>query len=119
MQHSQRQVGPVTVMTLAGRLVAEDVPALRAMMTAALSLGQRRTVLDLGDLAYLDSAALGELVACQLRASRVGAPLRLAAVEGRLKDLLHVTRLITVFDTHDTVAAAVRAFTERKLPVRL
>lgn len=110
MQLAQRQDGAVTIINVSGSLVADDNLALRDAMTRLLQLGHRRIVLDFSELEYVDSAALGELVACQMRAARTGAPLKLVNVNGRLEDLLLITRLITVFETHDTVQQAVDSF---------
>ena len=79
-------------------------------MAALLQGGHRHIVLNLGEVTYLDSAALGELVACQLRAVRMGATMKVANAGRRIQDLLLLTRLITVFDAHDSLEAAIESF---------
>ena len=112
MELASRQLGAVTIVDLSGRAAGDDHLQLRDVMGRLQSLGYRRIIINVEGLQYLDSAMLGELVACQLRASRLGVPLKLVNATRRLEDLLVITRLITVFETHDSVADAVDSFTD-------
>lgn len=113
MRFARRAEGPVTIVDLSGKLDATDGPSLRDQMAALLQDGHRQIVLNLEELTYLDSAALGELVACQLRAGTAGATLKLANAGRRIQDLLLLTRLITVFEAHDSLQAALDSFDAR------
>lgn len=112
MRFAHRRIGDVTVVDLAGSLDGSKGPSLKEQMAALLADGHRRIVLNLEELTYLDSSALGELVACQLRATGAGATVKIANAGSRVQDLLLLTRLITAFDAHDSVDEAVRSFPE-------
>ena len=109
MTLSTRQLEGVTVVDFAGRATETD-GALRDAMARLLEEGHRRIVFNFAQLEYLDSTALGELVACQLRAIRSGCALKLANAGRRMNDLLVMTRLITVFDSYDSLPAALNSF---------
>ena len=109
MKLAKRQIGDVTVVDFSGRATDTD-GALRDAMATLLAQGHRRLVFNFADLEYVDSTALGELVACQLRAIRAGTALKLANAGRRMSDLLVTTRLITVFDAYESVTAAIESF---------
>jgi anti-sigma B factor antagonist len=109
MKLARRQIGDAMVVDFSGRATDTD-GALRDAMAKLLEEGHRRVVFNLADLEYLDSTALGELVACQLRAIRAGTALKLANAGRRMNDLLVMTRLITVFDSYESVPAAIESF---------
>jgi anti-sigma B factor antagonist len=104
-----RQLGDVTVVDFSGRATETD-GAVRDAMAKLLAEGRRRIIFNFANLEYLDSTALGELVACQLRAIRAGTALKFANAGQRMNDLLVMTRLITVFDAYESVPAAVESF---------
>jgi anti-anti-sigma factor len=78
MELAERLVGDIAVISISETLTADDVPDLHRAMDAFLERGLKRAVFDLAELKYIDSLGLGELVACQLRAIKAGATLRLA-----------------------------------------
>ena len=112
MQLSERQVGTITVLDVAGTVAQSDAELLRAKLTAMLDNGLRHIVLDLAELTHLDSAALGGLVATQIRANKSGTTLKIANSGKRFRDLLLLTRLTTVFDSYDSLSAALASFSE-------
>jgi anti-sigma B factor antagonist len=75
-----------------------------------LEQGQKKLVLDLGRVSYVDSAGLGELVQAHATTKNKGGVLKLLGINKRLKDLLTITKLVTVFDTYDTESAALASF---------
>ncbi len=110
MELAERVVKDVTVLDLSGTLTSADVIALRDRMTGLLERGVKHVVVNLGELKYLDSSGLGELVGCQLRAIKAGATLKLANVSLRIQDLLLITSLIIVFESHESVTGAIESF---------
>ena len=110
MQLAERLVGDIAVISISETLTADDVPDLHRAMDALIERGVTRAVFDLAELKYIDSLGLGELVACQLRAIKAGATLRLANADLRVQDLLLVTRLVTVFDAYHSLPAALESF---------
>lgn len=113
MTVGERKVGGVTVVDVAGRMVATDNPGrLKDKITSLVFQGEKRIVLNLGNVNYVDSSGLGEIVACHSSALRGGAEIKIANAGNKIKDLLVMTRLLTVFDAHDTEDGAVKSFME-------
>jgi anti-sigma B factor antagonist len=108
---SNRQVDGVGVVELAGRIVlGEESNAMREQIKGMLAAGQKKIVLNLNDVTYIDSAGLGALVAAHHSARTQGASLKLAHLGAKFQEILQVTKLLTVFEVHDTEAAAIRSF---------
>jgi anti-sigma B factor antagonist len=112
MQLSERQVGTIAVLDVSGTITQSDAEVLRTRLAAILDCGRRQIVLDLADVTHLDSAALGGLVASQIRATKTGTMLKIANSGKRLRDMLVVTRLTNVFDSYDSLNAALASFEE-------
>lgn len=111
MDITRRDVGPVTVLDLAGRLSGTDGQGtLKQQVTELVADGRKHIVLNLEKLAYMDSGGLGEMVSCYTTASKAGGAVKLAHLTTRIKDLLTITKLVTVFDSFDTEAGAVASF---------
>jgi anti-sigma B factor antagonist len=110
MHLAVRQVGNISVIDVSGRNPGAHAPSIRDAVARIHSTGQRRVVLNLSDLDYMDSAGIGDLVACNVRALQGGRPIKLAALSRRIHELLRVTRLTTTFDTYDTLDAALASF---------
>jgi anti-sigma B factor antagonist len=111
MNISQRIVGDVAVIDLKGRLtLGEDVETLRDKVNSLLHQGHRKLVLNLSAVDYLDSAGLGEIVGTYATARRQGGSLKLLGLTSRIRELLTITKLLTVFETFDSEQDAVRSF---------
>ena len=112
MTLEERAAGDVTVVTVKGDITLNKGGDLliKDKVSSLLQQGRRKLVLNLGDVSYVDSAGLGQLVQAHSTAANLGGTLKLANVTKRLKDLLVVTKLVTVFDSHDSEAAAVESF---------
>jgi len=76
-----------------------------------VSKGQKKILLNLGDVSYIDSSGIGELVSGFTTVTNSGGQLKLLNLNKRVKDLLQITKLYTVFDVHDDEAHAIRSFT--------
>ena len=106
-----RQVGDVTVMDVAGRItLGEGSSAMRDALRDLVSKNQKKILLNLGEVSYIDSSGIGELVSGFTTVTNNGGQLRLLNLTKRVKDLLQITKLYTVFDVHEDEAAAIRAF---------
>ena len=106
-----RQVGDVTVVDVAGRItLGEGSSALRDTLRDLVTKGQKKILLNLGDVSYIDSSGIGELVSGFTTVTNSGGQLKLLGLNKRVKDLLQITKLYTVFDVHEEEAAAVRSF---------
>jgi anti-sigma B factor antagonist len=72
--------------------------------------GQKKILLNLGEVSYIDSSGIGELVSAFTTVTNAGGQLKLLNLTKRVKDLLQITKLYTVFDVHDSEVSAVRSF---------
>ncbi len=111
---TERRVGDVTVLGLAGRLVLEDgVDELRDRITALVEEGRIRLIADMGNLSFVDSSGLGILISKLVSLRRRGGDLRLLNVTPRGQHLLEITRLEQVFQLYTDEAGAVASFPQR------
>jgi len=108
---STRQVGDVSVVDVAGRItLGEGSSALRESLRDMVGKNQKKILLNLGDVSYIDSSGIGELVSGFTSVTNSGGQLKLLNLNKRVKDLLQITKLYTVFDVHDDEAGAIRSF---------
>lgn len=108
---SNRQVGDVTVVDVSGRItLGEGSSALRDQLRDLVAKGHKKILLNLGDVSYIDSSGIGELVSGFTSVSNAGGHLKLLGLTKRVKDLLQITKLYTVFEVHDDEASAIRSF---------
>jgi anti-sigma B factor antagonist len=107
-----RQIGDVTVVDVAGRItLGEGSSALRDSVRDMVSQGHTKILLNLGEVSYIDSSGIGELVSAFTTVTNGGGHLKLLNLTKRVKDLLQITKLYTVFDVHDSEVSAIRSFT--------
>lgn len=116
----QKELHGIIILELAGRLVlGQENMDFRAKIKEVLDNSdwfkdkwgwETRIVLDLGNVSFLDSAGLGALIAARISAMNRGAGMKLANLTKKIKDQLHITKLVTVFDVYDSVEAAVNSF---------
>lgn len=108
---ASREVDGVTILELSGRItLGEGSVQLRDAIRDLIAKGQRRILLDLGEVNYIDSSGLGELVSAYTSAKNQGASLKLLKLTKKVHDLLQLTKLYTVFDIYDDEASAVASF---------
>jgi anti-sigma B factor antagonist len=108
---SKRDSGEVTVVDLSGRLTLGDASAqLRQALRELLDSGRKKIVLNLGQVGYIDSSGLGELVSSFTTVKNNGGQLKLVNLTDKVNDLLTVTKLYTVFEIHSDEGAAVQSF---------
>jgi anti-sigma B factor antagonist len=111
MKASNRQVSGITVVDLSGRItLGEGSTVLREGVKDLLSKGQRKILLNLGDVTYIDSSGIGELVSAFTSVRNQGGELKLLNLTKKVHDLLQITKLYTVFDIKDDEAAAIQSF---------
>ena len=111
VKFTTRQVGDVTVIDAAGRItLGEGASTFRDRVRELASGGRKKLLLNLGDVSYIDSSGIGELVSGFTTLANQGGTLKLLNLTKRVKDLLQITKLYTVFEVHEDEAAAVRSF---------
>ena len=108
---STRQVDGVSIVDCSGRItLGEGSVVLRDTVKNLLSKGQKKILLNLGDVNYIDSSGIGELVSAYTTVKNQGGELKLLKLTKKVHDLLQITKLYTVFEVKDDEAAAVKSF---------
>lgn len=106
-----RQVGDVNVVDVAGRItLGEGSTALRDALRDMVAKNHKKILLNLGEVSYIDSSGIGELVSGFTSVTNSGGQLKLLGLNKRVKDLLQITKLYTVFDVHEEESSAIRSF---------
>lgn len=113
MKSNSRRTDGVTILDLSGRItLGEGSVILRDTIRDLIAKGQKQILLNLGDVTYIDSSGIGELVSAFTTVRNQGGELKLLNLTKKVHDLLQITKLYTVFDVKDDEAAAVRSFTK-------
>src|SRR5216684_6882224 len=107
----ERQAGDVTVLDMNGRItIGEGSVALRSAIRRLLEEGKKNILLNLAGVGYIDSSGIGELVSSYTAIKNQDGQLKLLSLTEKLRDLLTITKLLTVFDAYDTEAEALSSF---------
>ena len=105
-----RRLDDVVILDLSGRLtLGEGTVVVRDALQKLLSGGDRKFVINLADVDYIDSAGLGELVTAFTTVRAEGGQVNLLKLTHRIRDLLQITKLITVFDTFENETDAIKS----------
>ena len=108
---TSRQVGDVTVLDAAGRItLGEGASAFRDAIRDFAAKGNKKLLLNLSEVSYIDSSGIGEMVSGFTTVTNNGGQLKLVGLSKRVKDLLQITKLYTVFEAFDDEADAIRSF---------
>jgi anti-sigma B factor antagonist len=112
MELQQRTAGGVVIVSVRGDITLNKGghTALRDKIRSLVQQEHRQIVVDLGGVKHVDSAGLGELVSAYATTKNQAGSLKLVGLTTRLKDLLTITKLATVFESYDTEAAAIASF---------
>lgn len=111
MEIKERVVDSVSILDLTGKIVlGEGDGQVRDRIKDLLADGQRKILLNLAEISYIDSAGLGALISSYTTTKREGGQLKLVNLTKRVQDLLAITKLITVFDTYEDEQVALDSF---------
>src|SRR5215475_2155738 len=112
MTISERMIGDVVVVDVSGKITLGDGgdAILKDNLRGLVQQGQKKLLLNLADVAYVDSAGLGAIVQSYTTVTNQGGALKLVNTTKRINDLLAITKLLTVFDTFDNEAEAVTSY---------
>ena len=111
MKLTTREVSGVTIVDLSGKItLGEGGMTLRDEVRKLLDKGSKKIVLNLAEVNYIDSSGLGELVSAYTAVKNAGGELKLLNLTSKVRDLLVITKLVTVFDVKDDEASAVSSF---------
>lgn len=108
---NERQAGDVTILDLTGEVrLGDSSIALRDSVRKLADTGKKKVLLNLAGVKYIDSSGIGELIANYTTVSRQGGQLKLLNLTDRIQNLLVITKLLTVFDSYDDEAEALKSF---------
>ena len=111
MEITKRRVGGVTILDLNGKLtIGDGAEVLRDTFASVVFQEERKILLNLAGVPYMDSGGLGELVRCSWVASKSSGAVKLVNMTSKISDLLAITKLSNVFDTFDSESDAVASF---------
>ncbi len=111
MKIGRREEGDTVIIEPKGKItIGEGDVLLREEITRLLAEDKKKLVLDLGGISYMDSAGVGELVSVYTSVKNRGGELKLSCLTKKIKDLLQITQLMTIFDTYETTQEAVTSF---------
>ncbi len=111
MKLESKTSGDVTILELSGDVTdVSDSALMRETVHKLAEQGQVKVVADLGQVGLMNSLGIGMLIASYTTLKNKGGDLKLANITDRIKSLLVITRLLTVFDCYDSVNEAVRSF---------
>ena len=111
MKASNRRVDGVTILDLSGRItLGEGSVVLRDQIRELLGKNEKKILLNLGDVTYIDSSGIGELVSAFTTVRNQGGELKLLNLTKKVHDLLQITKLYTVFDVKDDETQAIASF---------
>ncbi|MEP6819866.1 MAG: STAS domain-containing protein [bacterium] len=107
----QRQAGDVTILDLNGSVrMGDGAVSLRNSIRGLIDQGNKKILLNLSGVKHIDSSGIGELIANYTTLSRDGGQLKLLKLTDKIRDLLVITKLLTVFDSYDDEAEALNSF---------
>ena len=106
----ERTINDVTVLDLEGNLALDENARFRKHVTGVVEAGARKLIVNLANVKYIDSCGLGELISCYTTLQLVNGRIKLLHLSDRLKYLLSITNLDSLFETFDSEPAAVSSF---------
>lgn len=111
LEVKERQAGDVTILDLSGAVrMGEGAISLRNSIRGLADQGKKKILLNLSAVKNIDSSGIGELIANYTTISRDGGQLKLLNLTDKIRDLLVITKLLTVFDSYDNEAEALNTF---------
>ncbi len=111
MRASLRQVGNISIIDLSGRItIGEGDVIMREKVSEVVDEGQKNIILNLNKVTYMDSAGIGELVACLKRVKEKGGMIKLLNASGKVHDLLQLTKLEDIFESYKDEKEAINSF---------
>lgn len=107
----QRQAGDVSILDLDGQVrMGDSATALRGAIRGLVAGGNKKILLNLAGVKYIDSGGIGELIANYTTVGRGGGQMKLLNLTDKVQDLLVITKLLTVFDVYEDESEALSSF---------
>jgi anti-sigma B factor antagonist len=115
MKMIDRQIAGVTVVDIRGRIVlGEETAQLRNTIRDLIARGKKNILLNLGEVPYIDSSGIGELVSAFTAVRREGGDVKLLSLTKKVRDVLQIVKVLTIFDVFDYEPAALNAFARQE-----
>ena len=106
-----RNVNGITILELHGKVtIGEGSREIRETIRKLLGAGNKNILLNLGDVSYVDSSGIGELVSSYTTVTNQGGQFKLLHLTKKIRELLAITKLLTVFDSYDDEETAIGSF---------
>ena len=110
-EYKNREIGHVTIVDCIGRItLGEGAEGLKYHIRQLVSSQRKEIIINLADTSYIDSSGIGELTSGFMNVANVGGSVKLLSLSKRVKALLQITKLYSVFEVFDDEAAAIRSF---------
>ena len=117
MKISERQTGDITILDVEGRIMFGDGEEnFRDAVTRVIESGRVKLVINLAGVPYIDSAGISQLVRTFVSAGKRGGRMKLLRPTKRVRELLNITRLLTVWEAFETEEEAVASFSDARKP---
>jgi len=111
MDITKRRIGDITILDLKGKLtIGAGTDVLRDTVASVVFQDEKKILLNLAGVPYMDSGGLGELVRCSMVAGKASGAVKLVNMTSKISDLLTITKLSNVFDTFDSESEALKSF---------
>ncbi len=111
MELDMHEARGVTVLALQGRITRDEGDiALREAVSDLLETGTRNIIIDLGNVTFIDSFGIGQLIGCYVTVTDQGGLLKLCDLSSRMSSILQITKLNTVFEVYPSEAEAMDSF---------
>jgi anti-sigma B factor antagonist len=116
---NERRSGDVTVLDLKGRVrIGGGTIALHKAIRVLVDEGKTQILLNLANVSYIDSSGLGELISSHVTLNNKGGEIKLVHLTERLRELMTITKLLTVFDVYDDEPEALASFVGEALMIK-
>jgi anti-sigma B factor antagonist len=111
MKIETRTIGDVRILDCSGKItLGEGTMSIRNTVRDVLQSGAKKVILNLADISYIDSSGVGELVSSYTTTVNKGGKLKLLKLTNKLRELLTITKLLTVFEIYDDEKEAISSF---------
>ncbi len=115
MKATERQVTDITILDISGRIsLGDETALLRNTIRDVIARGKKNLVLNLGQVPYIDSSGIAELVSAFVAARREGGDVKLLNLTKKVRDTVEIVHLGSIFELFDDEAAALKAFASKQ-----
>ncbi len=115
MKATERQVNDITILDISGRIsLGDETALLRNTIRDLIARGKKNLLLNLGQVPYIDSSGIAELVSAFVAVRREGGDVKLLNLTKRVRDTVEIVKLGAIFELFDDEAAALKAFTKEQ-----